>query len=242
MRFTLPESARPRQRSATGTLLSALVHGAAISTTVAATAMSAERAPRPDPVAEQLVYVKPPVERSTPRAPAQPASPTPVAPPIAPLPRFVTPDVIPTITTDVPSTLPDVSAGLFSPVSAAAAASPGLPAGGIVAGSGVPEGAAAWRAHQVEREVVALRGTSPRYPEPLSRAGVEGMVVARFVVDTAGRVERGSLEVVRADHPLFEQSVREALSRMRFAPAQAGGRTVRQLVEQPFTFALRPHE
>lgn len=93
-------------------------------------------------------------------------------------------------------------------------------------------------AFTVDREVVPLRGVAPRYPSMLASASVEGTVVMQFVVDTLGRVESGSLDVLRADHPLFEQSVREALGRMRFVPAEAGGRKVRQLVEQPFTFAL----
>ena len=41
-------------------------------------------------------------------------------------------------------------------------------------------------------------------------------------------------------HPLFERAVRDALGAMRFVPAQAGGRRVRQLVEQSFLFTLRP--
>lgn len=239
MRITLPESARRRQRSAAGTLLSALLHGLAISATVAATAMSAERAPRAAPISEQLVYVKPPEERSTPRAVAQPPAPTPAESPIAPPERFVTPEIVPTIALDVPTTIPDVATALFTPSSVATAQRAGAETGAFAAGSGEPAVSAAWSAFQVEREVVALRSVQPRYPEQLSRAGVEGTVVARFVVDTTGRVERPTIEIVRADQALFEQSVREALIRMRFTPAEAGGRKVRQLVEQPFTFALR---
>jgi periplasmic protein TonB len=239
MRFNLPESARRRQRPAVVTLLSAIVHGLAISAMLAATAMSAERGARPAPVTEQLVYVKPQEERSAPRAPAQPAAPPPVAAPVAPLERFVTVEASLAIPVDVPTTLPDVSAGLFSPTPPSADGRHGVATGGLPAGATGQDGSAPWSAFQVEREVVALRGVTPRYPESLSRAGIEGTVVARFVVDTSGRVERGSIEIARADHPLFDQSVREALNRMRFAPAEAGGRRVRQLVEQPFSFALR---
>jgi outer membrane biosynthesis protein TonB len=67
---------------------------------------------------------------------------------------------------------------------------------------------------------------------------VAGRVVARFVVDTLGRVEPGSVQVVAADHPLFAATVREALGAMRFRPARAGGVRVRQLVELPFAFAV----
>jgi protein TonB len=69
-------------------------------------------------------------------------------------------------------------------------------------------------------------------------AGVEGKVVAQFVVDDQGRVEERTIKLVRSDNPLFDEAVRSSLSRMRFAPAEIGGRKVRQLVEMPFVFAL----
>jgi protein TonB len=37
---------------------------------------------------------------------------------------------------------------------------------------------------------------------------------------------------------LFEDAVRVALRRMRFIPAEVGGRRVRQLVQMPFVFTL----
>jgi len=91
----------------------------------------------------------------------------------------------------------------------------------------------------VEKVVVALPGTAPRYPDMLRQAGVEGDVRAQFVVDTLGRVEPGSLRLLEATHDQFAAAVRTALSaRARFKPAEAGGHKVRQLVEQTFTFRL----
>ena len=63
-------------------------------------------------------------------------------------------------------------------------------------------------------------------------------MLVRFVVDTTGRVERGSVQVVSSSNELFTASVRSALPSLRFRPASAGGRLVRQLVELPFEFAL----
>lgn len=65
----------------------------------------------------------------------------------------------------------------------------------------------------------AISGSGPVYPAELQKAGIEGTVIVSFVVDVSGRVEPRSLKVVRADHPLFEQSVRDAVSGLRFAPA-----------------------
>jgi protein TonB len=91
----------------------------------------------------------------------------------------------------------------------------------------------------VEQPVVAIPGTAtPRYPAMLQSAGVEGSVRAQFVVDTLGRVEQGSFRALESTHDLFTAAVRDALSRARFKPAEAGGRRVRQLVEQSFSFSI----
>ena len=93
----------------------------------------------------------------------------------------------------------------------------------------------------VEKPVVARADSPrPRYPELLRSAGVGGEVVAQFVVDTLGRVEVGSVRVLRATHPLFAQAVERTLPVARFIPAEAGGHRVRQLVQQPFAFAVQP--
>jgi protein TonB len=96
-----------------------------------------------------------------------------------------------------------------------------------------------FRSDQVERQVTLISGSaSPRYPEALRMAGVEGRVVAQFVVDVEGRVEAETVRLVRSDNALFDDAVRVALARMRFTPAEIAGRKVRQLVEMPFMFAL----
>jgi len=72
----------------------------------------------------------------------------------------------------------------------------------------------------------------------LRSANVEGEVLVQFVVDTTGRVENGSVKVLKTSHDLFTNSVRSALNSMRFYPAEIGGRKVKQLVQQPFNFTL----
>jgi hypothetical protein len=53
-------------------------------------------------------------------------------------------------------------------------------------------------------------------------------------------VATSTIEVLRSDHPLFTQSVRTALADTRFRPARRGGRSVRQLVQQRFSFRVQP--
>ena len=92
---------------------------------------------------------------------------------------------------------------------------------------------------QVEKPVVPAPGsTSPRYPDMLRQAGVEGEVLAQFVVDTTGRAEPATLKILKSSHDLFIQSVKNALPQMKFIPAEVGGRKVKQLVQQPFSFSI----
>ena len=106
--------------------------------------------------------------------------------------------------------------------------------GTVVAGT-----SGTFRADQVERQVVVLAGAPlPEYPEALRIAGIEGEVVAEFAVNELGRIEADSVRIVRSSNVLFDRSVRNVLRRMRFAPAEIGGRKVRQLVRMPFLFTL----
>ena len=95
-----------------------------------------------------------------------------------------------------------------------------------------------FRSDQVERQVTLLNGALPDYPEALRSAGIAGQVVAEFTVNERGLVESDSVRFVRSDNVLFEKSVRSVLRRMRFVPAEIGGRKVRQLVQMPFVFTL----
>jgi protein TonB len=91
----------------------------------------------------------------------------------------------------------------------------------------------------VERIASLLPGNgSPVYPRALRTAGVEGSVVVTFVVDTAGRAEPSSITIVSATHTLFADAVRQWLARTRYAPAEIGGKRVRQLVQQEVGFRL----
>jgi protein TonB len=238
MRFTLPESSHRRQRSLGGTVLSAALHAAVIGGTLVATGMSAERPVRTAPRNEELVYLQP-REHHNPVPPAAraPRAVTPVTPAVTPPPLPPTNVVIdPSV---VPTSLPAIDQPLGAPFDSTASAITGVPSGadsGSTLGAG--DDGAPFSALAVDREVVVLRGAAPRYPSMLASAGIEGTIVLHFVVDTLGRVEPSSVEVVRADQRLFVESVREALSRTRFVPAEVAGRKVRQLVEQSFTFAL----
>lgn len=94
---------------------------------------------------------------------------------------------------------------------------------------------------EVDEVVERYEGSAaPVYPRDLLAMGVEGLVQAIYVVDTTGRVDTTTIEVVRSDDPRFTTSVRAALGGMRFRPARRAGQAVRQLVEQQFRFRIAP--
>lgn len=79
----------------------------------------------------------------------------------------------------------------------------------------------------------------PEYPPALLAKGVEGAVLATFVVDATGRVEERSFLAIESTDPAFTRAVREALARMKFRPARRGAEAVPQQVEQRFSFKVR---
>ena len=80
---------------------------------------------------------------------------------------------------------------------------------------------------------------TPVYPDSLRRAGIGGEVDAEFTVDTMGHVDQAAgIKITNATNPLFEQAVRTALPKMTFTPAEVRGVRIKQLVQQPFTFAI----
>jgi TonB family protein len=79
----------------------------------------------------------------------------------------------------------------------------------------------------------------PKYPDAFKTAEIAGEVLASFVVLEDGSVDRATFTVHRSTHPLFTQSVREALGTARFNPAVVNGRVVKQRLQLPFTFSIK---
>src|SRR5688500_8396933 len=82
------------------------------------------------------------------------------------------------------------------------------------------------------------RSAAPVYPDSLQRHGIEGSVMAQFVVDTTGHVEMESVRLLESTNLRFTESVLAALPRMLFRPAVLNGQKARQIVEVPFRFRV----
>jgi len=208
-------------------VLSIAIHTALIGAAVYGTLQATEPPERPK--AEELHYAQTPIEHP---AETQPKPPSDV-PAVPSLPRgfkvLVPPVHIPDRLPGIDLTRPVTDPGDFTGT--------GVP-GGIGNGIAVGRAQETFQAFEVEKTVAPIPGAGPRYPDMLRTANVEGQVLAQFVVDTAGRVDISTFRVLSSTHDLFTQAVRQHLATARFYPAEIGGRRVKQLVQQPFNFAL----
>jgi len=222
----LLESGAPRtQRHPGWTIGSAAVHGAFVALGLLLTARAVEPAAERERVEPLLVYRETP-SVSAPRQPVGSAASALDGAEVIRLPRISLPTVgIPSV--DVPPAFTESAALSVRGDWAELGAPRGVPLGGI------------HHYAYVDRQVGARRSNgAPSYPATLRAASVEGEVLVKFVVDTLGRVEPGSIEIVRAAHPLFGEAVADWLSRNRYDPARLNGRPVRQQVEQRIAFSL----
>jgi len=89
---------------------------------------------------------------------------------------------------------------------------------------------------EVRAALDSSQGWPVPYPPALRASGTSGRVVAEFVVDTLGHVELAHFGIVSSTDPLFSAAVHESAAAAQFTPAKKNGRSVRQLVRQPFEF------
>lgn len=231
----LIESQPKKQKAGGGTVFSIVFHGALIAGAVAATAgagIANEKAK-----AEKIQFVEVKKNEPPPPKPKEPPPPPPKDVVVAPPPpkgfQVVTAPInIPKVIPDIDLTKKATNEADFSGKGVA-----GGSANGVVGGIGPVNVDKTYYDYQVEKAAAQAPGSpTPSYPEVLRSSGVEGSVQAQFVVDTTGRA--AEIKILSSTNDLFSAAVRSALPRMRFYPAEVGGRKVKQLVQQPFQFAI----
>ena len=230
----LIESKPKKQRTTGGLIFSGVIHALLGTAAVYGTLQAKEQLEKPKQEKVEFVEMKKKEEPPPPKEVPPPPKDVVMAPPPPKGFQVLTAPV------KVPDVLPDID--LNKKVTDEADFSGKGVAGGVakgVVGGTAPVGDQPYFEFQVEKPVVPAPGsTSPRYPDMLRQAGVEGEVLAQFVVDTTGRAEPNTLKILKSSHDLFVQSVKNALPQMKFIPAEVGGRKVKQLVQQPFTFSI----
>lgn len=227
----LLESRARRQRRAGGAALSVAMHLAIIAFITLTTVRIAPARPNHEPATT--------VHFTAPRT---------VPPPVA---RVVTDQAssapvfrvstIPSI--DVPRTIPTS----LPPIDFSAATTSDdivIGGGGDSHGSAGPRGildgerpsSTEWRGTELLMRIVST--AKPRYPDNLRQLGIEGTVIVRFTVDTTGRVDATSAQIISSTNNQFSRAVLDALGGFRFKPAEVGGRHVAALAEMPFEFRM----
>jgi len=87
-----------------------------------------------------------------------------------------------------------------------------------------------------ERPEIVL--TPPlHYPDDPRLAGVDGAVIVRLVVDTAGNPEPGTVQVVAASDSVLGRAGDALVRKTLFRPARVRGRVVQVMIDVPVEFA-----
>ena len=124
-------------------------------------------------------------------------------------------------------------AAVFDSVPGATAASATAPAGAGDAGSDLPVAAGGG---VIRPEVIESSRVIPVYPEEAQRAGLEGLVVLKVVIDERGRV--GDVAVMRSVGHGFDEAAVAAVRQWKFRPATRNGKPIKVVHVIPFDFRL----
>lgn len=205
-----------------GGLISLLVHSAVIGGAIFAT-LSARQSAGAAKIDTALVYL-----------PQEPQHETPPPPELqVPLKGFQTVEVPATIPTAIP---PVDLQEHFDPKDFSGVGVEGGTATGVTP----PSGDQVYSTLQVDQPP-ALLSAPPLdrdYPTLLRQAGIKGRVVIEAVIDTTGKAELTSIEVVQTPHPGFNEAAKRWMTRALFRPARKDGKPVRVLVRQAIDYSL----
>jgi protein TonB len=230
----LIESKPKKQRSPASAAFSVVLHVVLAIGAVYATSRAGEVIEKAKQ--EDIAFVEtkkeeppPPEEKQAPPPPEVAAAP----PPPKGFQVLTAPIDIPDVIPDIDLTKSITNEADFSGIGVA-----GGVATGKVGGTGEVTDAPLFE-FQVEKPAMAAPGTKgPEYPGILRQTNVQGRVIATFVVDTSGRADMTTFRELESAHDLFTLAVKNALPKMRFLPAEVGGRKVKMWVQQAFEFKL----
>jgi protein TonB len=228
----LLESKAKRQGLAGGTVFSVILHTALIAGAVYATATAGVKEEKK---AEKIQFVemKKEVPKEVPKE-APPPKEVVVAPPPKGFQVLRAPVKI-----DIKIPEIDLSKAVTNEADFSGKGVKGGVGTGVVGGTGPVVTDQTYFEFQVERPASMLDDSpKPKYPAVLESSGIPGEVQAQFVVTSSGKADMASFKVLKSTNELFAQAVKNVLPRMRFSPAQIGGKPVNQLVQQSFQFAV----
>ncbi|MBX9857369.1 MAG: energy transducer TonB [Gemmatimonadaceae bacterium] len=83
---------------------------------------------------------------------------------------------------------------------------------------------------------LAARLIQESYPADLKSRGVGGMVELQFVVDSKGKVEPASVQVVDATQTALGEAAKKVVSKLEFNPGKLNGSAVKTKVVLPIIY------
>jgi protein TonB len=229
----LLETRARRQRRKGGMALSIAAHLAIISAAVAGTAASKEVAKPPKPTFVEIrmpTKPEPKPARQVRRETHQTST--------TPVPDIVIKRIDPPVVTPVGVQEIDLRGAVAADsivIGGGPGTKHGVIGGGLIDGEGTAS-SSEWRGNDAYMNLI--KSATPRYPESLRQAGVDGRVLIRFTVDTLGRIDPASVQVLTETHALFSRAVRDVILQFRFRSAESNGKKVPALAEMPFEFSL----
>ncbi len=91
----------------------------------------------------------------------------------------------------------------------------------------------------VEERPALLSAPPPPYPDILKQAGIQGRVLLGAIVDTSGRVEPSSIQIIKSPNPGFDVPAKSWVLKALFRPARLHGQAVRVHVTLPIDYAIK---
>ena len=228
----LIESKAKKQKMAGGTVFSIVLHTLLIAGAVYATARAGVKDEKAK--AEKIQFVE--MKKEPPKEPPKEAPPKEVI--VKPPPPKGFQVLRAPVKIDIKIPEIDLSKAITNESDFSGKGVKGGTGNGVVGGTG-PVTNQTYFEFQVEKPAEMLaESPKPKYPSVLESSGIAGEVQAQFVVSSAGKADMDSFKVLKSTNELFTQAVKNVLPRMRFSPAQIGGKPVNQLVQQSFQFAV----
>lgn len=144
---------------------------------------------------------------------------------------------------DIPTEIPPVDfSERFDPRDFSGIGVEGGVYSGVVGGTGPVDFTQTFLETAVDERPERLSGPYPRYPEMLRQAGIEGIVLLEFVIDTSGHVEVETLKVLQSTNRAFEGPAKDVISRSLYRPGRVRGQAVRVLVSQQIGFTIQRND
>ena len=228
----LIESKPQKQKMAGGTVFSIVLHTVLIAAAVYATARAGVKDEKSK--AEKIQFVE--MKKEPPKVPDKPPPPKEVI--VKPPPPKGFQVLRAPVRIDIKIPEIDLSKAITNESDFSGKGVKGGTGTGVVGGIG-PATNQTYFEFQVEKPAEMLQDSpKPKYPSVLESSGIAGEVQAQFVVNSSGKADLDSFKVLKSTNELFTQAVKSVLPRMRFSPAQIGGKPVNQLVQQSFQFAV----